>query len=268
MKKTISLLLAALLFVTFTSAAFAESAFGYTPQDVLQWLEENDEAAENATEQAVNASHRLAEMLVYVDSLNENEEAHETLQSILDALTELRNSEDVSPFQSLASGSVQIVRALVVLANESDPNGVYGDALENIVQVYNTGNDAAETADAQTVNALYTAVNLTTLVVKESCSSQDQIDQIDAGLAEFAEEDKAADGIDGQMAVGAKWLRKLLGAFAKLHNPNCAADIDTQMEHVEDLIVSEGLDSKQTTFQYLVASVYAMAIFTGYMTME
>ena len=268
MKKNFKAVLAVILLVVFTGSAFAESAVGFTPEDVLRWLEDDDKYAEDATQQSVNASYRLAEMLVYVDGLNANEENLETLQSILDTLNELSKSEDLSAYQCLASGCVQVVRALVVLANEADPNGVYGDTLQEIVDTYNAGNDAVETADGQTVNALYTAMKLTTLVVKESCTSQDQIDQIDAGLAEFDAENEAAGDIYDQMAVCAKWLRKMLGAFAKLNNPNCAGDIDIQMERVENYISSDQMSSEQTTFQYLCASIYAMAIFTGYMTME
>ena len=268
MKKIISIVLVAALLVCFTATALAESAVGYTPRDVLQWLEENDEFAKDATEQSVNASHRLAEMLVYIDSLNADEEALETLQDILNAVKEAGNSEDLSPFQSLATGSVQIARALVVLANESDPNGVYGDTLQGLIDDYNAGNDAVDSADGQTVVALFAAVRLAALVVKESCTSQDQIDQIDAGLAELDAENEAAGDMYDQMAAAAKWLRKMLGAFAKLHNPGCADDINAELENTENHIASEDMGPKQVTFQYLCASIYAMAIFTGDLSMD
>ncbi len=268
MKKFISIILTVVLFVTFAATALAESAFGYTPDQVVQRLEEYDQYAEDAIQQAVNASHRLAEDLVYVDSLNANDETRETLQTILDAVAELDNDSEISAVQSLAGGTVQIVRALVVLANEADPNGVYGETLEAIIQNYNTTNDAVQTADEQVVNALYTAVRLAELVVKESCTSQEQIDQIDEGAAQFAADDEAAEGVEAQMAVGAKWLRKMLGAFAKLNNPNCIEDIDSQMEGVENYIASEDMGQKQVLFQYLLASIYAINIFTGYLHLD
>ena len=200
--------------------------------------------------------------------MNANEDQLETLQSILDAVKEIGEDADASPYQNLAVSCVQVLRALVVLANESDPNGVYGETLEGIIEDYNRVNDAVETADAQSANALFTAMKVTSLVVKECCASQEQIDQIDEGLAQFDAENEAAADVNEQTVVCARWLRRMLGAFAKLNNAGCAGDIDAQRERTEDVITSGDLNLEQKTVQYLASSVYALAIFTGDMTME
>ncbi|MBQ8093927.1 MAG: hypothetical protein IJ242_10175 [Clostridia bacterium] len=268
MKKIISLILTAMFLITFTAGAFAESVIGYTPEDVVQAMMERDESAETAQEQLVLATHSLVEQLVYVTSLNANEEQINTLKGILEDIEDVRDNTEITQSASLATGSIGIIRTLLVLARESDPNGVHADLLQNIIDSHNANDDAVETADEQTVNAFFTAIRLTALVVEESCNSQEQIDEIEAGLGQLAEEIEAAENIDAQLVVATKWLRKLLGAFAKLHNPSCADDINSQMEGTENYIVSEELSPIQSASQYVVASVYAISIFTGYMTLN
>ena len=266
MKKFISLILSVMLLVSCCGAFAEDTTFGYTPQNVLEWMEENDQYAEGALEQAVNVSHRLAEMIIYIAGINASEEQVETLGEIINTLAEARESDEISPNQSLATGCMGVTRALVVLAQESDPNGVYQANLDSILEAHDANDDAVETADGQSINALFTAVKVTALICEEASSSQDQIDQIEAGLQECSAEADAAASADEQLAVGAKWLRKMLGAFSKLMNPGCADDIDEELRLKEEYIAEVEATPLQTAFQYLTSSVYAMAVFTGYYT--
>ena len=266
MKKIISLILAALLLTTLVSAALAESAI-LTPAEVVDKLLEYDQYQEDAEGQAANAAQRLAEMMVYIASLNAGEGHMETLRGILDTLNEAEGS-DAGVLQYIGIGCVQTVQALIVLAQESDPDGVYEESLDAIIDAHNAGDADAETASEQIVNALFTCVKLTALIDQESCSTQDQFDQIVASGDQINADLDAAGTVEDQMAVGAKWLCKLLGAFAKLHNPDCAADIEAQIEGRESYIAEEEMGPKQALYQYLTGSIYNMGIFTGAVTMD
>ena len=267
MKKIISLILAALLLISF-AAVSAESAVGYTPADVLVWFDVDDEGAANVTEQSVNAAFRVVENLVYVASLNADEGQLEALQGILDAITDLRSNQDVTAEQQLGIGCVHIMQTLIVLCNESDPQGVYADQLQDIIDSYNELDATVDTPEVQAVNALYSSIKLAAMVVEECCTSQDQIDQIEAGLTELDAENEAAQNVYEQMVVGAKWLRKLLGAFAKLNNSNCIETIEQEMTLREALIADNDMGPQESLFQYLASSMYALAIFTGDYTIE
>ena len=261
-------MLATLMLTALATTSIAESAVNYTPEDVFGRMEENDQYAEDAVGQCVNVSHRLAEMIVYVDSLNADEAHNEALGEILADLTALREDEEIADEKSFAAGCVDILRALVALAEESDAEGAAASDLEGIIADYNAGLESAEIVETETVQALYASVKVTSLVALESCSSQDQFDQIQAGMGEFAADDEAAANVSEQMAVGAKWLRKMLGAFSKLHNPDCAGTIDRGMSLREEKIASDTESAVQATMQYLASSVYALGIFTGYYTLE
>ena len=118
------------------------------------------------------------------------------------------------------------------------------------------------------MNALFTSVKLATLLVEECCTSQELIDQLQSGVSEMSAENEAAENASEQMVIGAKWLRKMRGAFAKLNNSNCISMIEQEWNLRESLIVENELNANQTLVQYLASSVYAMAIFTGFYTVE
>ena len=164
--------------------------------------------------------------------------------------------------QALGVNCVYIAQALTVLCNESDPEGVHADTVQGIIDQYNEIDATVDTPEMQTVNALFTAVKLAAVVVEECCASQDQIDQIEAGLAELDAENEAAVNVFDQMVVGSKWLRKMLGAFAKLNNTNCIDLVEQEME-AREVIVAEMTDPMEITNQYLISSMFALGIFTG-----
>lgn len=90
MKKIIKLTLTALLLVAYAAVAVAESAVGYTPTDVMDWYLADQDNAEDITDQAANAASRVVENLVYVASLNANDEQLERLMGISNAVDEAR----------------------------------------------------------------------------------------------------------------------------------------------------------------------------------
>ena len=81
MKKIISVALVLIMLVSTYSSVYAESVGGFTPQEVLQWLNESDENVSTAKMQAVNGAHRLAEMLVCLASPNADEEMAQSTPS-------------------------------------------------------------------------------------------------------------------------------------------------------------------------------------------
>ena len=261
MKKIIKLTLTALLLIAFAAAAFAESAVGYTPTDVMEWYLTDPNDVE-MTEQAANVASRVVENLVYVASLNANDEQLQRLTGILEAVDEVRANAEVTADQKLGVNCVYIVQALNVLCNESDPEGVHADTVQGIIDQYNEIDATVDTPEMQTVYALFTAIKLAAVVTEECCSTQEQIDQIEAGLSELDAENEAAEDVYGQMVVGSKWLRKLLGAFSKLNNTNCIAAIEQEME-LRKGIVAEMTDPMEITNQYLTSSMFALGLFTG-----
>lgn len=269
MKKIISLILTAMLAVTFISGAYAEeSPVGYTPTDVLEWYEEGDEAAADASGQAANAVFRLVENLVYTASLNADSDQQGELTGILDTLTGLGSDEEITAEQQLGAGSACIARALAVLCGEADPEGVHADTVQGIIDEYNEVDKTVDSPEEQTVYALFTSVKLAALLVEESCTSQEQIDQVGAGLDGMDAENEAAADVYEQMDVGAKWLRKMLGAFAKLNNPDCIETVEEELARREALIAKDDMGPVQLLVQYLTSSMYTMGIFTGDYTLE
>ena len=262
MKKIISIILTAALLVSLVTAAYAESAVGYTPTDVMEWYLADQDNAADIYDQAANAASRVVENLAYVASLNANDEQLAILTDALNGVDELRGNMDVDSKQRLGVYCAYIMRTLRVLCDESDPTGVYADTVQNIIDEFNAYDENVDTADLQTVYALFASVKLATVVTEECCTSQDQIDQIEAGLAELDAENEAAANVFDQMVVGSKWLRKMLGAFAKLNNANCIDLVEQELE-AREVIVAEMTDPMEITNQYLASSMYALGIFTG-----
>ncbi|MBQ9325933.1 MAG: hypothetical protein IJ246_09185 [Clostridia bacterium] len=267
MKKIISLVLAAIMLICCTSV-FAESPLSFTPADVLEWLAAGDQNAADVDEQAANASYNLGLALAYVTSLNANEDQLASLQDILNALVEVRDNEELSASQKQGVNCAYIVRLLTLLCKESDVEGVHAERLQGYIDSYNEADESIDSSEGQTVNALFTSVKLATLLVEECCTSQELIDQLQSGVSEMSAENEAAENASEQMVIGAKWLRKMLGAFAKLNNSNCISMIEQEWNLRESLIVENELNANQTLVQYLASSVYAMAIFTGFYTVE
>ena len=268
-KMIISLILSATLLISLVTAVYAESvesAVGYTPADVMEWyLADPDDG--DMTGQSANVAARMVENLVYVAGLNANEEQLERLSGILEAMSGLKANEEITAEQKLGVNCVYIVQALTVLARESDRAGVYGEQLQGIIDYYNEVDATVDSPDVQAVNALYTSVKLAALVVEESCPSQEQIDQIEAGLSELDAENEDASNTFEQMIIGTRWLRKMLGAFAKLNNSNCIDTIEHEME-IREGIVADMSDPMEIVNQYLTSSMFALGLFTGDYSLE
>ena len=265
MKKIISVTLSIMMLISLCGSAFAEitSVAGFTAEDVLTWLKENDDAVDSANLQVVNGAHRLAEMLVLLASPNANEEQAARLNEYLDALSNARqDTEHVTAEQSMAVGCIEIVQTLKVLAEQIDANGDHAANLNSIIDEFAAGDEAAQNAEGQTVNALYSAVKLTALITGEISTSQEQLAQIEAGMSEFAAGDEAATNVREQMANGAKWLSKMLGAFVKLQDASKVEAIENLASNTEDL-VAQSDSPLQLVTDYLYNGVHTIAILLG-----
>ena len=265
MKRIIAILLSVMLLVSCTASAFAATEITFTPDDVVESLENNNDLAEDVVWQTAYGTYAVTEMLMYITKINANDEQLEILGEIMDTLTNLiSNTDELSSNQSLAGGSDTIVRTLQVLAQEVDPQGIHNDQLQAYIDKYYANDAAAETADEQTIIAICSATELAGLIVMENCTSQDQLDQVQDTLQnEYGAEFDSTQNMEEQLAVGTKWLRKLMGAFVKLMNPNIAEDMDAHFENTESVIAShDDYGPVQTACAYLNSTVYALKMFT------
>ena len=268
MKKLISILLTVIMLVSFCGAAMAESADddSFTPNDVLQWLHDTDQKAEDVDGQLVNGAIRLAQILVCVDNANANEEQSKALDDILERLSATNADDNLGMDQRFATGAIQVVAALEILARQSDSEGKNAQIADNLKEEFLKNDEAVTTPSEQAVNALYSAVKFAALAAEENCTSQDMVDQIEEGLTQVGQEDAAASTVGEKLAVGSKWLFKMLGAFTKLQGEDKIQSIENVTNNTEAGV--EGAGSLQATATWLYSCVYACGVLTGAMTVD
>ena len=268
MKKLISILLTVIMLVSFCGAAMAESADddSFTPNDVLQWLHDTDQKVEDVDGQLVNGAIRLAQILVCVDNANANEEQSKALDDILERLSATNADDNLGMDQRFATGAIQVVAALEILARQSDSEGKNAQIADNLKEEFLKNDEAVTTPSEQAVNALYSAVKFAALAAEENCTSQDMVDQIEEGLTQVGQEDAAASTVGEKLAVGSKWLFKMLGAFTKLQGEDKIQSIENVTNNTEAGV--EGAGSLQATATWLYSCVYACGVLTGAMTVQ
>lgn len=260
MKRLLSVLLAVMMLLSLGSVAFAEEADqGITQEKVLQWLDEGEDAAESVQGQLANGALRLAEMVVAVNSkLVASEEENDRAEAVLDALAEVSDS-DAGEETILAAGTIKALEALLLLANQMDREDKYEAYIEQIVDTFSAQNEQMTSGKGQAVNALYQSVRVMALLTEEHCTSEEMIQQVEAGLTQFAEDEEATVTADDQLANGARWLCKMTAALAKLLSQDSAAvsSIEEMMKDNETLDAQQDNAGQQAVI-WLYGSVHMM----------
>ena len=175
----------------------------------------------------------------------------ERLNGILEAVAAMEQDPEESYERKLATGAIKTFDGLYVFQRLLDEEGKYEQYLDQIIDSYNEMNEQVETSTGQTVNALYACVKLAALIAEEHCPNQDAVDQIEAALTQFGEDEDACVTFDDQMVNGARWLSKMLCAIAQLRSPDddFMADVKARME-------SDTEDAEQVSDQTLELAVW------------
>ena len=258
MKKLINVALSAIVAISLTGTAFAGLTETFTPDDVMTWLENGDNSAENAKQQAVNGLARVTEMLAYVTGINANEEQADALDNILAELKESLENEETTENQKMAVCAIEVFRTIEVMPGQTDPEGRIQEQVDALVESFSEGDESAEIVQGQVVNALYHSVRLLALITEGCSGSQEMIDQIEGALEQFAAEDEAAEDIEGQIANGAKWLFKMLGAFSRVQYADNIDALTELTESVEQQ-VEQNPAPQQAAVYWLYGTVQAAA---------
>ena len=265
MKKMTALVLAGVMTLSLGATAFAESnglIIGqYTREDVLERLQEIDEAVENADQQAANGADRLAEMLICAAAINADDDQKETLQYSLDSLQKVYENGSNDPADLMAAGLNEVAVTLNEIAGQTDPDGVYDEKRNEIFDTYyeNADTVAIEDTDMRSLLPMMSSIQMLALLVEEGCSSEEQIAQIEEGLVQYSEESDNAAGTLEKQAVGAKWLFKLLGAFVKVQNENNVEPAQALVDQItQQAEASTG--PMQETVQWLYGSVQMASV--------
>lgn len=211
MKKHISLLLVLLMFVSHGTSAFAEKTgeLVFTPDVVMDRLEEGDDIARTAEEQAVNGVYRLVEMLGTAAAIRATEEECEIINAYLERIYE-GNEQNLSNQQKLAIGAMQAFNILELLAEQEDPRMKYQSNRDEIREYFNDGDDDARNAKEQTLNALYSAVPMAALILEEICPTEEMIADIDQEMNAFSDDNNICVDLNDQIVNGAYWLQRML----------------------------------------------------------
>ena len=218
MKKLISILLALLMLASLATTAFAEENVAFNQALVIKWLDEGDDDAVDVDGQLANGALRLAEMVVAVNNwLVASQEEVDRAEAVLSALTEV-DTPDVLDETKLAAGTMKALEALLLLANQVDREDKYEAYIEKIVEDFTAQNESMTTGKGQAVNALYQSVKVMALLIEENCTSEEMVQQVEAGLTQFGEDEEATTTVDEQLCNGAYWLCKMTAAFAKMVN--------------------------------------------------
>ena len=265
MKKLISVLLAVLMLASLGTAAFAEEDRGITADMVLEWLDQGEEEAETVMGQAGNGALRLAEMVVALTNLDlASQEELDRAEAVLSALAEV-DSPDTLDEVKLAAGTIKGFEALLLFANQVDREGKYDAYLDQIIDSYKDQEAAMDSGKGQAVNALYQSVRTVALIAEQHCPNQDAIDQIEAGLTEFAKGEDQTVTVDDQLANGAYWLCKMLSALAQLRDPD-GSFTDQVKEQIADN--QELADAQDNALQDAVIWLYGCVKMTGLLCNE
>lgn len=257
MKKFLSMILAVLMLGSLSSAAFADG--GLTPDMVLMWLDEGEEASANAEEQVANGALRLAEMMVALDNVNLTTDDLDRAQNILDILESV-DTPDEDNYLKIATGAIRAFDGLLLFSEQLDREGKYGEYTDQILDSFTEQDAKMENTKGQAVNALYQSVKLAALLAEVHCSNQDMVDQIEAGLTEFSNDEDACVTADDQLANGARWLCKMLTALTKLRSPDedFLAEIEEMADENQELS-----DAQDTSLQRAAIWLYGAVHMTG-----
>lgn len=222
MKKTISMLLAILMLVSLCTCAYAtDTEDGTLTTDVvMDLLYEGDNVAETAEEQAVNGIYRLAEMLGIAAAARATEEEYEYVNMYLDRIYEGAEEEDMGNPQMLALGAIQVFNLLELIAEQEDPDMEYQDNRDSLRAAFSEGDDDAENAKQQTVNALYHATYMAALILEEICPTEDMVAGVAEELEAFSQDDDACEDVNDQIVNGAYWLQRMLTGMVTLTAPD------------------------------------------------
>ena len=221
MKKTVSVLLAVLVFLSAGITGYAEEEIVFTPELILKWLAEGDEASETVEDQAANGALRLAEMVVALDNLSiETQAEADHLNRILDMLAEIDVPEE-SIEHKLAMGAMKTFEAFMIFQQQVDPEGRYADELQQIYDSFLANDEKADGAKQQAVNGLYHSVLVTSVIARGFCRNQAMVKQIEAELEAFNEADKNKTGSDvDQLLLGSESLFRMLTAIVSVMDGN------------------------------------------------
>ena len=265
MKKIAALVLAGVMTVSLGATAFAESGGlvvgEYTREDVLDRLQAVDEAVENADQQAANGAGRLAEMLICAAAYNADDEDREAMQNSLDSIKRMSEDENNDTADIMGSSLMEVALTLNLIAEQTDPEGVYEERKNEIYNAYYEDIDtvAVEDTDVRSTFPMISSIQMLALIVEEGCSSEDQVAQLEEALAQCSEEFDNAAGALEQQAVGAKWLFKMLGAFVKVQNENNAEPAQALTDQITEQAEAQ-MGPMQETVQWLYGSVQMASV--------
>ena len=211
MKKVLSILLAVLLLFSLCTNAYAEETeeLIFTPDIVMDRLEEGDDDAQTAEEQTINGVYRLAEMLAVAAAVRATEEECESINAYLERIYD-DDEQDLGNQQKLALGAMQVFNILEILAEQEDPDMNYQSDRDEIREYFNDGDDDAKTAKDQTLNALFSAVSMTALILEELSPTEEMLASIDEELNAFSDDNNVCEDVDDQIVNGAYWLQRML----------------------------------------------------------
>ena len=221
MKKLISMLLVLLMLVSLCANACAEETkeLIFTPDIVMERLEEGDHLAWTAEEQTVNGVFRLAEMLGTATAIRASDEECENVNACLERIYE-SEAQDFDNQQKLAVGAMQVFNLLEMIAEQEDPAMKYQSNRDSLREYFSDGDDDAQNAKQQTVNALYSAAQMAALILEEFCPTEEMIAYIEEELEAFSRDNNVCEDADDQIVNGAYWLQRMLTAMVTHLSPS------------------------------------------------
>jgi hypothetical protein len=214
MKRTISILLAVLMLASLCTGAYA-AELPFTPYDVLDHMDEGDALARTSEDQAVNGMCCLVDMLSIAAMVRATDEEYEYANACLDRLYD-DEAQELSNLQTLALGAIQVFNLLELLAEQEDANMMNEENREALRISFNRGDENAQDAKQQMVNALYNSILMAALIVEEINPSRDVIASVAQELEDFSRDEDACRDVNDQMVNGAYWLQRMLTAMASL----------------------------------------------------
>lgn len=243
MKKYISILLVVSIFVSLCTCAYAQETEDliFTPDIVMERLEEGDDLAQTVEEQIVNGIYRLVEMLGTAAAIRSTDEECAYVNACLDQIYG-GDDQGLGNHQKLAVGAVQVFDLLELIAEQEDPSVKYQSNRDSLREYFNDGDDEAVTADQQTVNALYSAAQMAALILEEISPTEEMIASIEDELEAFSRDNDVCEDINDQIVNGAYWLHRMLAALATLISPS-----DDYSERVMELSKANTEDANNQT---------------------
>ncbi len=268
LKKVMSFVIAGVIAASAAMTALAEEgSVSFTPDEVVEWLQEGDEKAEDVNGQILNGVSRLAEMLLIVDvAAGPDEEQMGTVNALLNDVASCEGSEDLDVLQKTGLLAAGTVHALDVLVDAIDEGDQAEDARLTLKDAFTEADAATETAQEQTANALLFAARFASLGAQRAALSEEQAAELAGGLDTLEAEFMEAADVDEETNVAAKWLYKFLGALAKLSHEENVDVINSITEKTEaETAAAEG--PKQAAVSWLYGAVNAAGGIIGTMNM-